>query len=64
MQAGIQSRRFNCGRGAAATSGSLDQMMLLNPFCKVLSGSATSADIGKRMGARDVLITPPKSVKH
>jgi hypothetical protein len=26
-------------------------MMLLNPFCKVLlSGSATSADIGYRMG--------------
>jgi hypothetical protein len=50
MQAGIQSRPFNCGRGAAATPGSLDEMMLLNPFCKVLSGSAISADIGSRTG--------------
>ncbi len=40
----------NCGRGAAATPGSLDEMMLLNPFCNVLSGSATSADFGNRMG--------------
>ena len=50
MQAGIQSRRFNCGWGVAAARSSLDEMMLLNPFRKVLSGSATSAHIGDRRG--------------